>query len=273
MPVEYHEQNRLSWNAATEQHHTHRPDLIELYKNGKNNLYAEDMTLLGDLSGKTLLHLQCNDGQDSLSIARFCHADVTGVDISDTAIEFAKQFSSGAEIPATFIRSDIFDYFETCETQFDVIYTSYGAVNWISDIVCWGQGIAKLLKPGGKFVVVEFHPMAMMLDYDYALKWDYMQGEPDESPGVGDYVGDDYEGAFKNPHKAFEFSWGTSEIITSLLSSGLQVTHFEEYPHVNGWQPFPEMRTEEKAGKILHYPPDDKPIIAMMYSIVAIKPE
>ena len=68
MSSNYHEENRQSWNAATTQHHSHKPDLIERYKNGWNNLYQEDMAILGDVKGKSLVHLQCNDGQDSLSM-------------------------------------------------------------------------------------------------------------------------------------------------------------------------------------------------------------
>jgi 2-polyprenyl-3-methyl-5-hydroxy-6-metoxy-1,4-benzoquinol methylase len=86
----YHEQNRKSWNNATKQHHSHKPDLIERHKNGWNNLHDDDMNLLGKIKGKTVAHLQCNDGQDTISIAKFCGAEVTGIDISDYAIESAK---------------------------------------------------------------------------------------------------------------------------------------------------------------------------------------
>ena len=122
----YHEANRKSWNAATERHQSHRPDLVALMKNGHNNIYAEDMALLGDIKGKSLVHLQCNNGLDTLSIANHLGADVTGVDISDYAVEVAKNLSESAEIPAKFVRSDIFDWFDSTEERYDVVYTSYG---------------------------------------------------------------------------------------------------------------------------------------------------
>lgn len=270
MANDYHEANRLSWNAATHQHHTHRPDLIERYRNGYNNLFAEDMQLLGDLTGKTVVHLQCNDGQDTLSIARHVGGTLTGVDISDTAISFARNLAEQTGIHANFIRSDIFDWFDTNTTLFDVVYTSYGAICWISDVIRWAQGIARTLKPGGRLVMVEFHPIVGMLEVDWTPAYDYMGGNPQHSGGVGDYVGDDYEGQYSNPHSAYEFAWGVSEIYNALIAAGLKVSHFQEYPYCNGWKPFPNMR--EVPGR-RNYPPEGKPTIAMMFSFVANKPE
>lgn len=271
----YHEQNRQSWNAATKQHHSHKPDLIEHYKDGHNNLYPEDVAILGDVTGKSLVHLQCNDGQDTLSIAKHLDADVLGVDISDEAVTFAQKMSDETNIAAQFIRADIFDWFEDNQTQYDVVYTSYGALIWISDISRWASGIAKTLKTGGKVVMIDFHQTGLMFDFDWNPTYDAMGGKVSPSDGVGDYVGDDYEGAFKNPHKAYEFSWSPSEIITALMNAGLNLTHFKEYPYMNGWQCYPDMREEvidgENRSYSQFYAPDNKPTIPMMYSIIANK--
>lgn len=269
MPNPYHEDNRQSWNAATRQHHSHKPDLINRYKEGWNNLYPEDMELLGNLTGKSVVHLQCNDGQDTLSIARHVGGTVTGVDISDEAINFARRMSDETGIHATFIRSDIFDWFEKNTEAYDVVYTSYGAINWISSIREWAQGIMETLKPGGKLVLVEFHPLIGMYENDWTLQYDYMGSSHEESEGVGDYVGDDYDGAFQNPHRAHEFCHGIGDIISAVLRAGLTLTHFKEYDFINGWKRFPVMRTEGRR----HYLPDDKPTMALMFSLVAIKPE
>lgn len=266
----YHEKNRQSWNEATKQHHSHKPDLIEQYKNGRNNLYPEETALLGDVRGKSLVHLQCNDGQDTLSIAKHLGADVLGVDISDEAINFAWKMSAEANIPATFVRADIFDWFDKNDTQYDVVYTGYGAINWISDIKRWAKGIAKTLKPNGRFVMIEFHPILMMLEDNWELKYDYMGGKAYSLGGVGDYVGDDYEGNFQNPHPSYEFAWGIADVVMALLEAGLTLNHLEEYPYINGWKPFPDMRAEEGNR---NYPPDNQPSLAMMFSIVATKNE
>lgn len=268
MSNEYHESNRLSWNAATEQHHTHKPDLIERYKNGHNNLHDDDMQLLGELAGKTLVHLQCNDGQDTVSIVKHLGGTVTGVDISDYAIEFARKLAAETEADATFIRSDILDWFKETEPTYDVVYTSYGAIVWIADVNTWAHGIAEVLKPGGRFVMIDFHPLMGMYEIDWSLQYDYMGGKRVDSGGVGDYVGDDYEGEFQNPHRAYEFCWGMADIIGALLNAGLQLQAFKEYDYINGWQRFPKMRTEGRK----QYLPDDQIKMALMFSIVATKP-
>jgi len=265
-----HESNRQSWNAATKQHHSHKPDLIERYKNGYNNLYAEETALLGDVRGQSLVHLQCNDGQDTLSIANHLGAEVVGVDISDEAIKFAQQLAAETGIAGNFVRADIFEWFTDNSRLFDVVYTGYGAINWLSDIKRWGRGVAKSLKPNGKLVLIDFHPMMLMLGDNWQQAYDYMGGTEYSLGGVGDYVGDDWQGTFKNPHPSYEFAWGIADIVTGLLEAGLRLQHLQEYPFVNGWQSFPDMRSDEKRR---HYPPEDKPNLALMFSIVATKSE
>ena len=152
----HHQQNRLSWNEATQRHRSHKPDLIADFKAHPRTLYPEDVFLLGDVHGKTLVHLQCNDGQDTLSIAYHLGANATGIDISDSAIDFARELSAETGIPATFVRADIFEWFAQNESPVDVIYTSYGAINWIADIQQWANGIAKNLKSGGKLARLIF---------------------------------------------------------------------------------------------------------------------
>lgn len=264
----YHENNRQSWNEATKQHHSHKPDMIEQYKNGKNNLFPEDMAILGDVRGKSLVHLQCNDGQDTLSIANHLGADVLGVDISDESINFARKMSDETGIAGEFVRADIFDWCAENQTLYDVVYTGYGAINWISDIKQWARGIAKTLKPNGRLVMIEFHPILLMLEDDWELKYDYMGGKPYTLGGVGDYVGDDYEGNFQNPHPSYEFAWGIADVVSALLEAGLTLNHLEEYPYVNGWKPFPNMRQETGSR---NYAPEDKPSMALMFSVIATK--
>lgn len=269
MPNTYHEQNRRSWDAATQQHHTHRLDLIEQYKHGHNNLHPEDMTLLGDVRGQRLVHLQCNDGQDSVSIALHLGAKVTGVDISEYAITFARKLAEATGADATFVRSDIFDWCAAQQGGYDVVYTSYGVLTWISDIRQWARGIAQALAPGGRLVLVEFHPVMGMYEIDWTIDWPYMGGKAVETGGVGDYVGDDFDETYKNTHIAYEFPWGIGEIVTALLDAGLTLAHLQEYRHLNGWQRFPDMIPGEGRRWLV---PEGRPQIPCMFSIVAVKP-
>src|SRR5579884_1249386 len=277
-----HEENRLSWNAATVAHNSHKGDQAKFFREGGSTLHAEEKELLGDISGLELLHLQCNSGQDTLSLARL-GATVTGVDISDTAIEFARKLAADSGIPATFYRADVYDWLAEAaarEQRFDVVFSSCGALVWLSDLKTWARGFAALLKPGGRFVLVEFHPVIHMFEWDLERKYPYFRdGEPLLwENGVGDYVAfstitlpnEEYvEGVkdFKNPHRVYEFQWGIGEVVTALLEAGLQITTLKEYPYANDFRPFERMQEDDGHWTLA----PDLPNLPLMYAIAAKK--
>lgn len=277
-----HEQNRRSWDHATRAHNSHKGDQAAFFRDGGNRLYPEERALLGDLAGKRVLHLQCNSGQDTLSLAAL-GADATGVDISGEAIEFARRLAHDSGIPATFVRADVYDWLAEAATgapRWDIVFRSYGALVWLSDLDAWAQGIAAVLVPGGRFVAVEFHPAFGMTEADWSLRYPYFNGEPLRfGEGIGDYVADSGEGlavagyeegvvGFKNPEPVYEFTWAPSEVITALLGAGLVLDSFTEYPYANGWRAYPGMRVE--GDRV--YPPAHIPPFPMMYSLSAHRP-
>ncbi|WP_341530605.1 class I SAM-dependent methyltransferase [Nostoc sp. UHCC 0302] len=280
---ELHEENRLSWNEATKAHNSHKGNQAKFFREGGNTLFPEEKELLGDIAGLSVVHLQCNAGQDTLSLAQL-GAVMTGVDISDEAINFAQKLSEESGIPATFYRADIFDWLaETIKkkAQFNIVFSSYGAVCWISDINIWAKGIAAILKPSGRFVIVEFHPVAMIFDRDWSHKFPYFSnGKPlTWEDGISDYVAassdglslSDYETGienFCNPHRSHEFQWSIGQIVTALLQAGLALEVLQEYPYSNGCKLFERMH--ETPGR-RWFPPEDVPNLPLMYGIVARK--
>ena len=278
----HHEINRLSWNAGTKAHNSHKGDQAAFFRAGGSTLFAEERRLLGDLQGRTLLHLQCNSGQDTLSIAAQLGAAATGVDISDEAVRFARRLSQDSGIPAQFVRADVYDFFEQNRQPFDAVFSSYGAVVWLSDLQCWGQGIARCLKPGGRFVLVEFHPAFAMMGEGWTLQYDYMGGTFVEfESGVGDYVAlsgaaaeiDVLEAGvqdFHNPHPGVEYQWGIADVVMALVAAGLRLVDLCEYDYCNGFKPFADMRDlgGRRYGMAAHLPQK----FPLMYSIAAEKP-
>lgn len=275
-----HEENRLSWNVATEVHNSHKADQSKFLREGGSTLFPEEIELLGDIAGKSLVHLQCNAGQDSLSLAKL-GAAVTGVDISDTAIEFAQKLSAESGIPATFYRADVYDWLATTSDRFDVVFSSYGAIVWLSDIETWAKGVASILKPGGKLVLIEFHPLINILDDDWAIKYDYFNEGRAASfdSGIGDYVAMSgsvlapsgyLEGVqdFKNPHPGHEFNWTVSELVTATINAGLRLTILREYPYMNGARLLNNMRVTPD-GRI--FQPEGMPNLPLMYGLTAEK--
>jgi SAM-dependent methyltransferase len=278
------EQNRLSWNGAVGAHDSHRGDLAGFLRGGGSTLFPEELELLGDLEGKTVAHLQCNSGGDSLSLA-LRGAAVTGVDISDQAIDSARRLSAEAGIPARFERADVYDWLaETAREgrRFDAAFSSYGVVCWLPDLDAWARGIAAILKSGGRFVLVDFHPAADVFDESWAHARDYPSGGERLllEEGVGDYVGESEGGLtpagfeegvrdFENPHGCHLFLWGLGEVVTALAGAGLRIVALEEYPYANGERPFFGMR--ELPGRRMA-PPEGVPAVPLMYGIRADKP-
>ncbi len=276
---EMHEANRLAWNAATLAHNSHKRDQAAYLRAGGSTLYPEELALMGDLTGKSLLHLQCNAGQDTLSLAQR-GAVVTGVDISDTAIDFARGLAAESGIQGTFVRADVYDWLaQAAEAgqRFDRVFSSYGAIVWLSDLGAWAEGIASVLAPDGRFVLVDFHPFSMVFEWDWTLKYSYFHGgQPTAYPsGVGDYVAMSgpagapsgyLEGVvdFMNPHPGYEFDWTIAEILGALLGAGLAITAYREYPYANGAKLFSGMR-ELPGGRML--PPEGIPDLPLMYGL------
>ncbi len=281
MRKDIHEQNRLSWNEATKAHNSHKGDQATFLRNGGSTLFPEELELLGDLRGKSLAHLQCNAGPDTLSLAQL-GATVTGIDISDEAIAYAQQLSRDSAIPATFIRSDVYDWLEQAAAkgeQFDRVFSSYGALMWLSDIPRWGQGIARILKPGGSFVLVEFHPTGLMYNEKLERDWPYFSAEPISDGGVGDYVAESGAGLvpwgyeegvteFENPHTSAEFCWSIADVVTALLEAGLRLETLREYPYANGCPRF-ENAVEGEGRRF--YTPPGIPNLPQMYALRATK--
>jgi len=275
------EQNRLSWNAVVGAHDSHRANLPEFLRDGGSTLFPEEVGLLGDVRGKTLLHLQCNSGGDSISLAGL-GARVTGVDISDDAVTSARKLARQVGARVRFERADLYDWLREASHEgrrFDAVFASYGVVCWLPDLVAWAGSIERILEPSACFVLVDFHPVADIFDEHGNHARDYPAGgEPMYlQEGVGDYVAASggsltpsgyLEGAtgFLNSEGANLFRWGLGEVVTALAEAGLRITALHEYPYTNGERCFAGMR--ELPGRRLA-PPENVPAIPLMYGIRA----
>jgi SAM-dependent methyltransferase len=269
---ELHEKNRLSWNQATRAHNAHKLDQAAFLRQGGSTLFPEEIELLGRLDGKSLLHLQCNAGQDSLSLARL-GARVTGVDISDAAIDFARQLSQDAGIGAEFHRQDVYQWLAS-SPSFDLVFSSYGALCWLSDLDLWAAGVARALVPGGRLVLVEFHPVFMCFEQDWTLHYSYFPtGVLEWESGVSDYVGPELAPSgfqecepFHNQAPCYEFQWPLGTVLTAIARAGLRLERLDEYPYANGYRAFERMRD---LGGRRFAPPSELPDLPLMYGLVA----
>jgi 2-polyprenyl-3-methyl-5-hydroxy-6-metoxy-1,4-benzoquinol methylase len=150
MMNQYTHANRILWNAWTKIHEKSQFYDIQAFKAGGNTLKSIELDELGDVRGSSLLHLQCHFGQDTLSWARL-GAQVTGVDLSDEAISLARSLAGELGLKARFVCSDLYELPQVLKEQFDIVFTSYGVLAWLSDLPRWAGIIANFIKPGGYF--------------------------------------------------------------------------------------------------------------------------
>jgi SAM-dependent methyltransferase len=223
---QYFSANKALWNQRTHIHKDSSFYNLEAFKAGENVLNKIEAEEVGDVRGKSLLHLQCHFGMDSLSWARL-GADVTGVDLSDEAIGLARQLNDELALNARFICCNLYDLPQHLDEQFDIVFTSYGTIGWLPDLKPWAAIINRFLKPGGTFYIAEFHPVMWMMDnkLEY-FQYAYFNREVITEETEGTYA--DQQAAIKMP----EYTWNhpLSDVMSALLEQGLRISQFHEFP-------------------------------------------
>lgn len=261
--ADYREINRNSWNDKVDAHVESDFYDLEAFRGGKNSLKEIELPLLGDVHGNSILHLQCHFGQDTLSLQRM-GARCVGVDLSDKAIEKARELNDELGMDARFVACDLYDAPQHIDEKFDVVFTSYGTIGWLPDLQRWARVISAFLKPGGKLVFVEFHPVVWMFDSDFKnIEYRYFKSEPILEEEEGTYA--DREADFST--KSVSWNHGLGEVVTALLGAGLSINSFQEYDY-SPYDNFKNMIEFEKGKFRLGHPGDKIPII---YSLTASK--
>ena len=220
--------NRELWDAWTEINARSEFYDLEAFRAGASSLKPIELDELGDVRGKSLLHLQCHFGLDTLSWARM-GARVTGVDFSQASIELARSLSGELDLPARFICSDVYDLPGRLQERFDIVFTSYGVIDWLRDLEPWARVIASSLRPGGTFYMVEFHPLALTVGDDgQAFRTSYFPSpEPIRTVESGSYA--DPKAELTRVSYAWSHSLG--EIVTALATAGLRLEYLHEFPY------------------------------------------
>ncbi len=234
----YFEVNKVTWNKKVSIHAQSEMYKMDAFKSGETSLMPYELKALADVNGKSLLHLQCHFGQDTLSWSRM-GAKSVGVDLSDEGIKLAKELNEELKLDAKFVCCNVLDASKHVSETFDIVYTSYGTIGWLPDLKPWAKMISERLKVGGTFYIVEFHPMLWMFDY--------VDGKPEMKYHYNrdDVIYDEYEGTYANQASKMvskEYGWnhGLSEVVNSLIEAGLQIDYFNEYDE-SPYDVFPDL--------------------------------
>ncbi|HEU5370372.1 MAG TPA: class I SAM-dependent methyltransferase [Ktedonobacterales bacterium] len=235
----YIEINRQIWNTWTT-HHTqsdHHKD-VQRYQATGSSLRSIELAELGEVTGKTLLHLQCNMGADTLSWAKR-GALVIGVDVSEAAVAQARALAAQTETTARFLAADLYALPGTLTETFDIVFTSYGVLWWLPDLSRWAEIVASYVKPGGLFYLVDMHPFTNCLEVeagaDLRFSAVYPYDHPDEPLQM-------LAGQPDAPGRTW--TYGLGEVVTALLQAGLQLTYLHEH-YMQFYQQFAALVQDE----------------------------
>jgi SAM-dependent methyltransferase len=230
------EANRSLWDVWTRIHAEGEFYDLAGFKAGGVRLPDEEIALVGDVAGKSLLHLQCHFGIDTLSWARL-GARVTGADLSPVAVAVASDLAVEIGFPeARFVEANLYDLPERLDGAFDVVYTGRGAINWLPDIRGWARVVAHFVRPGGIFFINESHPVFNVFENEGVAPGELIVRYPYfEHPAPLTFA---VQGSYADPDADVgdqtEHGWdhGLGEIVTALVDAGLQIEVLEEYPYL-----------------------------------------
>jgi SAM-dependent methyltransferase len=264
---QWREANRAYWDERVPIHASGEFYDVAGLKAGQERLRPFEISEVGDVSGKDLLHLQCHFGIDTLSWARR-GARVVGLDFSLPAIEEARKLAAELALDAEFVHSAVYDAPRVLGGRdFDMVYTGLGAIYWLPDIRRWARVVASLIRPGGFLYLSEFHPFSNVFgDDDLTVVDDYFHSE---EPYVWDEPGTYADLEAETVHnRTYEWNHALGYVVSAVIEAGLIL----EFLHEQDYTLYPRWPFLEKSAFDTYRMPESVPRLPLMYSLRARRP-
>ncbi|WOJ94418.1 class I SAM-dependent methyltransferase [Congregibacter variabilis] len=248
--AQYFAMNRVGWDRRAKVHFDSSFYDLEGFLAGATSLREIELSELGEVSGRRLLHLQCHFGLDTLSWARR-GALCTGVDISPVAIAKARELAEKTQLDTQFVCSDVYGFQANSPEAFDIVFTSYGAICWLPDLRRWAELVAANLAVGGRFYIVDFHPI-----YDLLAGYSYFTRQDPDIEEEGTYT----ENGADALATLATWAYPLSSVINALIAVGLQIEHLREFPY-SPYDCFEGLQEREPGRFYLEHKGNDVPLV------------
>lgn len=271
MTDSYRSANRRNWDERVGIHLRDAGSIypIDAFRAGADVLMPIEAGEIGDVSGLRIAHLQCHFGLDTLCLARR-GAEVTGLDFSPAAIGAARDLAAGTGLAASFVEGDVYEARALLGGEFDMVYVTWGAINWLPDIGAWAGVVASLLAPGGRLYLAEGHPFLLQLEEAggrLVVTWDWRSRH--DTPLAFDeeqtYAGD---GTPMRSRRTYEWAHPLSAVAGGLIEAGLAITFIREHDSV----PWPAVPMMVQGADRMFRMPDGAAAPPLSFSLSARKP-
>ena len=187
--------------------------------------------LFKEVTGKKIANLCGSNGRKAVPLA-LLGADVTVFDISQANRHYALELAACAGTEIEYIVGDIYEVdLKTYRHQFDLLYLEGGILHYFHDLEAFAVILHTLLKPGGKLILSDYHPLKHCISEDLQYIPHYFNPEPYEADVA-------YQSYF-DPAEQLDFPkvllrhYTLSEIMNTIIRSGFTLQQFDEHP---GWK-------------------------------------
>ena len=216
---EPHEANRAFWDRSAgwwKEKEDKRGLWIKSHEDPTLVLSPGEMSFLKGVGGQTVCVLGSGDNEVAFALAGM-GGKVTSVDISERRLQVAQERADTLGLEVAFLRADVTDLGDLKDNSFDLVYTGGHMSVWISDIRKYYAEAVRILKPGGVYIVNEYHPIRRM--WIDAEGLEPRHGYFDRSPHK--YPSD--EGT-----PTFEYHWTVADHIQGVLEAGCSLLKVDE---------------------------------------------
>ena len=263
--------NRAHWDALAAAHGQDAYYDTEALIAGADSLQEAEAAgvreAIGAVAGLDVLHLQCHIGFDAISLARR-GARVVGVDFSPASLEKARALARRCEVDVEFVEADAAALPYDLHNRFDLVYATVGVISWIDDLRAWMRSAAAALRGGGKLLLVDIHPLYVMVESTNPLRLDfpYAHDGPRTFDEPGSYAGADLPVAAT---ESVSYGHSIAEVVNAALAAGLKIQRLDEHLDTD-FDPRGGMLEKDDDGR--YRLRVDGELLPVLFTLVAAKP-
>ena len=188
---------------------------------------------LDDVKGKKITHLMGSNGVKAVALATL-GADVKVVDFSKENAAFANELAAASHVDITYVVSDILSLSdEHLNGDQDMVLMELGVLHYLIDLQPLLEKVKGMLKPGGRFVLHEFHPISTKLitsnGKKHKVTGNYFAPAIEKNPvAFTKHMPDEERDKLS---QVIQRKWTIGELVTAVGQSGLVIKVLEEEPN------------------------------------------